>query len=86
MDEPTSALDPDLVDEVLQSIRQLADLGIALLIATHEIRLAQLVADRVVLLRDGSLVADGPAEQVLPMWKTFDGTRTAVTTGAGNDK
>jgi polar amino acid transport system permease protein len=86
MDEPTSALDPDLVDEVLQSIGQLADLGIALLIASHDIRLAQLVADRVVLLRDGSLVADGPAEQVLPMWKTFDGTRQPVATGGRRDR
>jgi polar amino acid transport system permease protein len=66
LDEPTSALDPEFVTEVLDVIGQLAyDDGLTMIIATHQLRFAREVADRVVFLADGKVVEDGPAEQVL---------------------
>lgn len=59
-DEPTSALDPELVREVNQTIRGLSKTGITLLISTHDIAFAESVADRVVFLKDGALVEQGP--------------------------
>ena len=56
-DEPTSALDPELVNEVLSVIRNLADDGMTLIIVTHEMRFAREVCDKVVFL-DGGVVAD----------------------------
>jgi polar amino acid transport system ATP-binding protein len=61
LDEPTSALDPELSQEVIAAIRQLADDGITLLIATHEMALARDFADRVLFMVDGELVEDRPA-------------------------
>jgi polar amino acid transport system permease protein len=66
LDEPTSALDPELVHEVLEVIRRLArDDGLTMLIATHQLRFAQEVADRVVFISNGSVTEEGPAEQLL---------------------
>ena len=64
-DEATSALDPELVGEVLSIMRQLADDGMTMVIVTHEIAFAREVADRVVFMRDGLVVEDGPARQVI---------------------
>lgn len=64
-DEPTSALDPELVAEVLAVIRGLADDNMTMLLATHEMAFARDVADRVVFMRDGVVVEDGPARQVI---------------------
>ncbi len=64
-DEPTSALDPELVGEVLDVIRDLAQLGTTLIIVTHEIGFAREVADRVVFLDNGAVVEQGPAAEVL---------------------
>ena len=64
-DEPTSALDPELVGEVLDVIRDLAQLGTTLIIVTHEIGFAREVADRVVFLDNGAVVEEGPAAEVL---------------------
>lgn len=55
-DEPTSALDPELVGEVLEVIRDLADNGMAMAIVTHEMSFAAKVADRVVFMDQGSIV------------------------------
>ena len=55
-DEPTSSLDPELVGEVLSVIKNLADEGMTLLIATHEMHFAQEVASRVVFLDEGRIV------------------------------
>jgi len=63
-DEPTSALDPELVGEVLNVIRRLADAGMTMLIVTHEVRFAREVADRVVFMDDGRVVEQGPPAQV----------------------
>ena len=66
LDEPTSALDPELVNEVLEVIRRLAiDDGLTMIISTHQIRFADEVADRVVILSGGEIVEEGPAHQVL---------------------
>ncbi|MFT4259123.1 amino acid ABC transporter ATP-binding protein [Microbacterium sp.] len=64
-DEPTSALDPELVGEVLDVIRDLAQLGTTLIIVTHEIGFAREVADRVVFLDGGVVVEEGAAAEVL---------------------
>ncbi|GAA5167260.1 amino acid ABC transporter ATP-binding protein [Ornithinimicrobium tianjinense] len=64
-DEPTSALDPELVGEVLDVMRTLADEGMTMMVVTHEMRFARRAADRVVLLADGGIAEQGPPEQVL---------------------
>jgi ABC-type polar amino acid transport system ATPase subunit len=64
-DEPTSALDPELVGEVLQVMRDLADEGMTMMVVTHEMRFARRAADRVVLMADGGIVEQGTPEQVL---------------------
>jgi polar amino acid transport system ATP-binding protein len=64
-DEATSALDPELVGEVLATIKELAREGMTMVIVTHEIAFAREVADRVVFMRDGVVVEDGPAQQVI---------------------
>lgn len=63
LDEPTSALDPELSQEVIAAIRRLADDGITLMIATHEMALARDFADRVLFMVDGELVEDAPGKQ-----------------------
>ena len=64
-DEPTSALDPELVGEVLQVIRRLAEAGMTMFVVTHEVRFAREVADRVVFMDGGKVVEEGTPEQVL---------------------
>jgi polar amino acid transport system permease protein len=64
-DEPTSALDPELVNEVLDVIRQLARSGTTLIIVTHEIGFAREVADTIVFMDGGRVVESGPPAQVL---------------------
>ncbi len=59
-DEPTSALDPETVGDVLAVMRQLADDGMTMLVATHEMAFAKEVADRVCMLDGGTLVESGP--------------------------
>ncbi|EDT41011.1 amino acid ABC transporter permease/ATP-binding protein [Burkholderia ambifaria] len=64
-DEPTSALDPELVNEVLDVIRQLARSGTTLIIVTHEIGFAREVADTIVFMDGGRVVESGPPSEVL---------------------
>lgn len=64
-DEPTSALDPELVEEVLEVIKDLAATGTTLIVVTHEIGFARDVADQVVFLDGGVVVEHGPPGQVL---------------------
>jgi polar amino acid transport system ATP-binding protein len=63
-DEVTSALDPELVGEVLEVIRQLAEQGMTMLIVTHEMQFARDVADRIVFMDGGAIVEEGPPEQI----------------------
>jgi polar amino acid transport system ATP-binding protein len=63
-DEPTSALDPELVNEVLDVIRELAKSGTTLIIVTHEMGFARDVADTVVFMDEGQIVEQGTPEQI----------------------
>ncbi len=63
-DEPTSALDPELVGEVLAVMRDLATEGMTMIIVTHEMSFAREVASRVVFMESGSVVEEGPPEQI----------------------
>lgn len=64
-DEPTSALDPELVGEVLGTMRSLAASGYTMIVVTHEISFAKQAADRVLFMDGGVVVESGPPEQVL---------------------
>lgn len=64
-DEPTSALDPELVGEVLATIKAVAKTGITMIVVTHEIAFAREVADRVVFMADGRIVEQGPPGEVI---------------------
>ena len=64
-DEPTSALDPELVGEVLNTIRKLAEEDSTMILVTHEIRFARNVATRVLFMDDGRIVADGPPAEII---------------------
>lgn len=63
-DEPTSALDPEMVNEVLDVIKQLAIEGMTMVVVTHEMGFAREVADRVIFMDGGVIVEEGPPEQV----------------------
>ena len=63
-DEPTSALDPEMVGEVLQVMRELADAGMTMVVVTHEMGFARDVADRVVFMSDGVIVEEGSPEEI----------------------
>jgi polar amino acid transport system ATP-binding protein len=63
-DEPTSALDPELVGEVLQVIRALADEGRTMILVTHEMKFAREVASHVIYLHNGVIEEEGPPEQL----------------------
>jgi polar amino acid transport system ATP-binding protein len=65
LDEVTSALDPELVAEVLNVIRELAVLGMTMVIATHEMGFARDIADRICFLDAGRIIEQGPPGQVL---------------------
>jgi polar amino acid transport system ATP-binding protein len=63
-DEPTSALDPELVGEVLQVIRGLAEEGRTMILVTHEMKFAREVASHVIFLASGVIEEEGPPEQL----------------------
>ncbi|MEW5762923.1 MAG: amino acid ABC transporter ATP-binding protein [Bacillota bacterium] len=63
-DEPTSALDPELVGEVLEVIRQLANEGMTMLIVTHEMAFAREVAHRVIYMDEGRIVEEAPPHEI----------------------
>jgi polar amino acid transport system ATP-binding protein len=65
LDEVTSALDPELVAEVLAVIRELADGGMTMVIATHEMSFARDIADRICFLDAGVILEEGPPEELL---------------------
>ncbi|MGX1793151.1 amino acid ABC transporter ATP-binding protein [Microbacterium sp. NPDC055312] len=64
-DEPTSALDPELVGEVLQVMRTLADEGMTMLVVTHEMGFAREVGSRLIFMDDGHIVEQGDPREVL---------------------
>ncbi len=70
LDEVTSALDPELVGEVLNTVKSIAQDGTTLLIVTHEMRFARDVSDRIVFMERGLVAEDGPPSLI------FDGQRS----------
>lgn len=64
-DEPTSALDPELVGDVLDVMRRLAETGMTMVVVTHEMQFAREVADRVLFIDQGVVVEQGPSADVL---------------------
>jgi polar amino acid transport system ATP-binding protein len=74
LDEITSALDPELVAEVLDVIRELAEQGMTMVIATHEMGFARDIAERVVFLDAGRILEEGPPDQIFSS-PTQDRTR-----------
>ena len=63
-DEPTSALDPEMISEVLDVMRELADSGMTMLVVTHEMGFARAAADRMVFFDEGDIVEIGPPQQI----------------------
>jgi len=63
-DEPTSALDPEMVGEVLELIRQVADDGMTMVIVTHEMGFAREVATRVLFMDEGKIIEDNTPEEI----------------------
>jgi general L-amino acid transport system ATP-binding protein len=63
-DEPTSALDPEMINEVLEVMRELAESGMTMVCVTHEMGFARHVANRMVFFDDGVIVEEGPPKQI----------------------
>jgi len=64
-DEPTSALDPQLIGEVLEVMKKLADMGMTMVVVTHEISFARDVADHVIFIDQGLILEEGPPKEIL---------------------
>jgi polar amino acid transport system ATP-binding protein len=69
-DEPTSALDPELVNEVLQVMKNLAQEGMTMIVVTHEMGFAREIADRVVFMSNGVIVEEGTPSEFFANPKT----------------
>jgi polar amino acid transport system ATP-binding protein len=63
-DEPTSALDPELIGEVLEVMKDLADAGMTMMVVSHEMGFAREAADRIVFLEDGVVAEMGSPEKI----------------------
>jgi ABC-type polar amino acid transport system ATPase subunit len=63
-DEPTSALDPELIGEVLDVMKQLAQEGTTMIIVTHEMGFAHEVSDRILFIDQGEIVEEGPPDEI----------------------
>ena len=63
-DEPTSALDPEMVGEVLDVMKELAEDGMTMVVVTHEMGFAREVADRVIFMDDGIVAAQGAPDEI----------------------
>lgn len=63
-DEPTSALDPEMVGEVLELMKELATLGMTMVVVTHEMGFAREFADRVIFMDEGKIVEEGTPEEI----------------------
>lgn len=76
-DEPTSALDPEMVGEVLSAIRNLRDLGLTMIIVTHEMDFAKKVSNKVIFMDGGKILEEGSPEDIFDNPK-FERTRDFV--------
>ena len=68
-DEPTSALDPELVGEVLEVMKNLAQAGMTMIVVTHEMAFAKEVSDRVIFMNDGVICEEGSPSEIFEMPK-----------------
>ncbi len=64
-DEPTSALDPELIGDVLQVMKKLAEEGMTMLVVTHEMGFASEVADRIIFMEGGYIIEEGSPQQII---------------------
>ncbi|MBU3967304.1 MAG: amino acid ABC transporter ATP-binding protein [Euryarchaeota archaeon] len=64
IDEPTSSLDPELIDEVLQTMKSLANEGVTMLVVTHEMGFAREMADRVIVMDGGKIIEEGSPDEI----------------------
>lgn len=69
-DEPTSALDPEMVGEVLDLIKHVANKGMTMLIVTHEMAFAREVADKVFFMAEGKILEQGTPQEIFDEPKT----------------
>ena len=63
-DEPTSALDPEMIGEVTNLMREIANEGMTMIVVTHEMNFARNVANKVVFMEDGYVVEEGTPEEI----------------------
>ena len=77
-DEPTSALDPELVGDVLRTMRELKGSGMTMLVVSHEMRFAREAADRVVFMDHGAILEEGPPAEIFGAPK-HERTRSFLT-------
>ena len=63
-DEPTSALDPEMVGEVLELMKELAQTGMSMVVVTHEMGFAKEIADRIIYMYDGVIVEEGTPDEI----------------------
>ena len=63
-DEPTSALDPEITNEVLKVIKSVADLGMTMIIVTHEMNFARNISDRIIFMENGVIAEEGTPDQI----------------------
>ena len=63
-DEPTSALDPEMVGEVLKTMKELAKTGLTMLIVTHEMEFAKEVSDRIIFMDQGVIAEQGTPQEI----------------------
>ena len=70
-DEPTSALDPEMVGEVLDVMRSLADTGLTMIVVTHEMAFARDVSDRVIFMDGGVILEDSTPDEIFNNPKEF---------------
>ena len=80
-DEPTSALDPELVGEVLNTMRSLAEEKRTMVIVTHEMSFARDVADRVIFMDHGRIVEQGPPKRCSPTRSTSALSNSSTSSG-----
>ena len=71
LDEITSALDPELIGEVLDVVQSLANDGMTMIIVTHEMSFASVVSNRVIFMDEGTVVIDGPPDQIFKKSKNL---------------
>ncbi|MDR1513419.1 MAG: amino acid ABC transporter ATP-binding protein [Propionibacteriaceae bacterium] len=64
-DEPTSALDPELAQEVLAVMREVASSGMTMLVVTHEMNFARTIGDHLVVMEDGAIIEEGDPERIM---------------------